>query len=484
MTGNGTPVQNSGMMPVMICLSLAAFMSTLDTIMVSVSLPTITKDLQVTPAISSWIIIVSMLVSSSFLMTFGSVGDKFGHRRVFLCGFAIFTASSLLSGFAADIWLLLFLRVFVGVGTGIIMALSPALVATVLPQSVKGKAFGLIAASASVALTIGPVIGGYITEHFSWNWIFFVNVPIGLAAIILIFRFIPVQVPSVRTRFDYPAAFLLFFCLVGLLFCLNAGNISGLDARIIPFILAGALVIGGAFLWHEHRAPSPMIPLRLFRIVPFTASVFAALVMMTAYGGVLLIFPLFFESVWMFSPEQAGSMLVAASAGLMIASILAGGLVDRIGCRKPAIIATGLAIAGSVLLLVLPGMNVMVLPAIAGLFLFGAGAGGFYPPNISLVMKYAPKGDEGAVSGILMTMRMLGQAVGFAFFGTVFGIFAAKDSSGAAFHGPGTVAPEALLPGFTAVFLMTILLLFITFLLVLMAREVRESPADSLTAGG
>jgi len=483
MTRNCNPVQNRGTMPVMICLSLAAFMSTLDTIMVSVSLPTITKDLQVTTALTSWIFIVTMLVSSSFLMTFGSVGDKLGHRRVFLCGFAIFTVSSLLSGFVADIWLLLALRVFVGVGTGIIMALSPALVATVLPPSLKGKAFGLIAASASVALTAGPIIGGYIIEHFRWNWIFFVNVPIGLVAMILIFRFIPAQVPSLRTRFDYPAAFLLFFSLVGLLFCLNAGDIGGLDAHIVPFILAGSLLLGAAFLWHEHRAPSPMIPLRLFRNVPFTASVFAALFMMTAYGGVLLIFPFFFESVWMFSPEQSGSMLVAASAGIMIASVLAGGLVDRIGCRKPAIIATGLAIAGSILLFVLLGTNIMVLPAVAGLFLFGAGAGGFYPPNISLVMKYAPKGDEGAVSGILMTMRMLGQAVGFALFGTVFGIFA-KKASGAAFHGPGTVAPEALLPGFTAVFLVTVLLLVITFLLVLMVRESRESPADNPRAGG
>jgi len=483
MTRNCNPVQNRGTMPVMICLSLAAFMSTLDTILVSVSLPTITKDLQVTTALTSWIIIGSMLVSSSFLMTFGSIGDKLGHRKVFICGFALFTVSTLLSGFAADIWLLLVLRVFVGVGTGIIMALSPALVATVLPPSLKGKAFGLIAASASVALTIGPVIGGYITEHFSWNWIFFVNVPIGLVAMILIFRFIPLQVPSVRTRFDYPAAFLLFFSLVGLLFCLNAGDISGLDADIVPFILAGSLLLGAAFLWNEHRAPSPMIPLRLFWNIPFTASVFAALFMMTAYGGVLLIFPFFFESVWMFSPEQSGSMLVAASAGIMIASVLAGGLVDRIGCRKPVIISTCIAIAGSILLCFLVGTNIMVLPAIAGLFLFGAGAGGFYPPNISLVMKYAPKGDEGAVSGILMTMRMLGQAVGFALFGTIFGIFA-KNASGVAFHGPGTVAPEALLPGFTVVFLVTVLLLIITFLLVLMVREVRENPADSPSASG
>ena len=483
MTGTITPVQNRGMMPVMICLSLAAFMSTLDTVMVSVSLPSITKDLQVTTALTSWIFIISMLVSSSFLMTFGSLGDKFGHRRVILFGFAIFTGSSLLCGFAADFRLLLALRVFVGIGTGIIMALSPALVATVLPPSLKGKAFGLIAASAAVALTAGPVIGGYITEHFSWNGIFFVNVPVGLFAIILTLLFIPVQVHSARTRFDHPAAFLLFFCLVGLLFCLNAGDIGEPGARMVPFILAGSLVLGGAFLWHEHRTPFPMIPLHLFTKIPFTASVFAALFMMTAYGGVLLIFPLFFESVWMLSPEQAGSLLVAASAGIMIASLLAGGCVDRIGCRKPAIIAAGLAVAGSVLSFILLGTTIMVLPAVAGLFLFGAGSGGFYPPNISLVMKYAPKGDEGAVSGILMTMRMLGQAVGFALFGTVFGIFSQK-ASGTVFYGPGTVAPEALLPGFSAVFLLTVLLLVITFLLVLMAGEVREGQDGCSGDGG
>jgi MFS family permease len=267
------------------------------------------------------------------------------------------------------------------------------------------------------------------------------------------------------------------------LFCLNAGDIGATFAQIVPFILAGSLALAAAFIWHEHRARFPMIPLRLFKNIPFTASILAALFMMTAYGGVLLIFPLFFESVWMFSPEQAGSMLVAASAGIMIASVLAGGLVDRIGCRKPAIIATGLAVAGAVLSFLLLGTSIMVLPAVAGLFLFGAGSGGFYPPNISLVMKYAPKGDEGAVSGILMTMRMLGQAIGFALFGAVFGTFV-KNASGGEFHGPGTVAPEALLPGFGAAFLLTVLLLVITLLIVFMAREVREDPADSPAAGG
>ena len=220
-----------------------------------------------------------------------------------------------------------------------------------------------------------------------------------------------------------------------------------------------------------------MIPLRLFKNIPFSASVFAALVMMTAYGGVLLIFPLFFESVWMFSPEQSGSMLVAASAGLMTASLLIGGLVDRIGCWKPMLLATGIAVAGAVLLYLLMGTSVMVWLAIAGLFLFGAGAGGFYPPNISFVMRYAPKGDEGAVSGILMTMRMLGQAVGFALFGTAFGIFT-KMASGRDFYGPGTVAPQALVPGFSLVFLLTVLLLVITLLLVFFAREAREDSAN------
>ena len=466
------PAQNRSFLPVMLCLSLAAFMSTLDTIMVSISLPTITKDLHVTASLASWIFIVSMLVSSSFLMAFGSLGDKFGHRRVFLCGFAIFSLSSFLSGFAGDLRHLLVLRVLLGAGAGIVMALSPALVATVIPPSVRGKAFGLIAASASIALMIGPVIGGYITGHFSWNWIFFVNVPVGLAAIVLGFLFVPAHVPVVRTRFDYPAAFLLFLSLSGLLFCLSAGQMGGEYAGMVPFILAGSLLLGAALLWHERRTPSPMIPLRLFRKIPFTASVFAALAMMTAYGGVLLIFPFFFESVWMFTPEKAGSLLVAASAGLMAASILAGGLVDRIGCYKPAIIATLIAITGSVIALFL-GTIVVLLPAALGLFLFGAGSGGFYPPNISLVMKYAPAGDEGAVSGIVMTMRMLGQAAGFALSGAVFGFFAGK-ASGGVYRGPGTVNSDVLMPGFTAVFLVTVLLLAITLVLVFMAREGRQ----------
>lgn len=473
MTGDDIPVPAHGTLPVMICLSLAAFMSTLDTIMVSISLPTIAEDLHVTTATASWILIASMLVSSSFLMALGSLGDKFGHRRVLLTGFAIFSLSSLLSAFAADIRHLLLLRIFVGIGAGTVMALSPALVATVLPRSVRGKAFGLIAASASVALIIGPLIGGYITGHFSWSGIFFVNVPVGLAAIVLASLFIPVRIPPAKARFDYPAAFLIFFSLAGLLFCLNAGEVGGAFAGMVLPVLAVSLALMAVFVWHEQRTGFPMIPLRLFRKIPFTSSVFAALAMMTAYGGVILIFPFFFESVWMLSPEKSGSLLVAASAGLMAASMLTGGLVDRIGCYRPAIIATLIAVAGSVAVLTL-GTDVVVLPALLGLFLFGAGSGGFYPPNISLVMGFAPEGDEGAVSGILMTMRMLGQATGFALYGAVFSYFADK-AAGGVFAGPGTVAPEALMPGFTVAFVVTLLLLLITLALVFMAREDQKS---------
>jgi MFS family permease len=254
MTGDDVPVPARGTLPVMICLSLAAFMSTLDTIMVSISLPTIAGDLHVTTALASWILITSMLVSSSFLMALGSLGDKFGHRRVLLIGFAIFSLSSLLSGFAADIRYLLLLRIFIGIGAGTVMALSPALVATVLPQSVRGKAFGLIAASASVALIIGPLIGGYITGHFSWSGIFFVNVPVGIAAIVLASLFIPARIPPARARFDYPAAFLLFFSLAGLLFCLNAGELGAAFAGMVLPVLLVSIVLGAIFVWHEQRS--------------------------------------------------------------------------------------------------------------------------------------------------------------------------------------------------------------------------------------
>jgi MFS family permease len=464
----------------MVCLSLAAFMSTLDTIMVSLALPTISKELHLTAALTSWIFIISMLVSSSFLLAFGSLGDKFGHRRILLCGFGIFSLGSFLSVFAGTIEHLLLLRVLVGAGAGIVMALSPALVSTALPQSVRGKAFGMIAASASIALMIGPVIGGYIIGHFSWNYIFLVNVPVGIAAIALGFLFVPAHTPTVWTRFDYPAAFLLFFSLSGLIFSFNADQLGAEYATMVPYVLFGALVLAGVFIWHEKRTPFPMIPLRLFRKIPFTASVFAALAMMTAYGGVLLVFPFFFESVWMLSPESSGSLLVSASLGLMIAAIFAGGFVDRIGCWKPAIIATLIALAGSVIVLFL-GTSVFLLPAVLGLFLFGAGSGGFYPPNISLVMKFAPKGDEGAVSGIVMTMRMLGQAAGFALFGTALGYINGK-ASGGTYNVPGTVAPpDVLMPGFTGVFLITVLILVITLVLVFMARDERESSVNSGT---
>ncbi len=469
---NGTDTQHNHppVFLVMICLTLGAFMSTLNTSIVSVSLPSITNDLQVSPDLTAWILVVYLLFSSSFLMTMGSLGDTLGHRRVFLAGFLIFTLSSFLSGLVHNIWTLLVLQALQGLGGGIVLALGPALISTVLPENMRGRAFGLIGASVSVALITGPILGGFLVELFSWHTIFFVNVPIGIAAIILVHRYIPGHCPVKTGGFDYKAALLLVPALAGLLYILSTWGKGGRELPYLPFILAGALVFAVLFIWHESRTSEPMVPLRLFGSLPFTASVLASSLIMATYGGLLVVFPYFFELIWKFSPEQAGYMVVAASAGLMIASILAGRSVDRSGATKTIITATCLAIGGSLVFLIL-GLNTFVLAAILGLFLFGAGTGAFYPPNISLVMKCARPGDEGAMSGIITTMRVLGQAVGVTLYGTVFGLFAITQSASREFPGAGSPSPTVLFPGFTAVFVLTVILLTATLVLVIVAKE-------------
>jgi EmrB/QacA subfamily drug resistance transporter len=475
MTGTLTPEHERHALAVMICLSLGAFMSTLDTSIVSVSLPSISRDLTVSPVFSSWLLTIYLLFSASFLLAMGSLGDKLGHRRVLTAGFVIFTAASLLSGFVHEIWQLLFLQAVEGLGAGMILAISPALIATLLPESRKGQAFGLIGASVSVALIAGPLLGGYITGNFNWHGIFFVNVPVGVAAVILIFLFIPSLPPLKRDRFDYAGAFLLAAALCGLLACLSLWGHSGPETAYLPFILIVSLMLVLLFIWHEMRSPAPMIPLHLFSSVPFSASVFASFMIMAVYGGLLMILPFFFQGIWKFSPGQTGYMVVAASAGLMIASILSGRSVDRAGYRTPIIIATCTAISGAVLFLFL-GTDVMVLPAILGLFLFGAGAGGFYPPNISLVMRFAEKGSEGAISGTVTTMRFLGQSVGITLFGAVFTFISKIPPKGSEFPGTVELTRESVLHGFTAVFLIAVLFLVICLVLVLFTREPMESP--------
>lgn len=398
------------------------------------------------------------------------MGTGLATAGCFFLGFFIFTLSSLLSGLVHDIWSLLCLQALQGLGGGIVLALGPALISTVLPENVRGRAFGLIGASVSVALIAGPILGWYLTEQFSWHAIFFMNVPIGIAALILVYRYIPGHPPVKRGGFDWPAALLLVPSLAGLLYTLSAWGKGGPEASFLPVILALAIGFAALFVWHESHTREPMVPLRLFGNLPFTASVLASFLIMATYGGLLVLFPFFFELIWKFSPEQAGYMVVAASAGLMIASILAGRSVDRSGAVKTIIAATGLAIGGSLIFPFL-GMNALVLPALLGLFLFGAGTGAFYPPNISLVMKCARPGDEGAMSGIITTMRVLGQGVGVALYGTVFGLFAVSVPQGGIIARAGTPPPSELFPGFTSVFVLTVVLLIATLVLVIVAKE-------------
>jgi EmrB/QacA subfamily drug resistance transporter len=478
MTAIMRPEHERHVLAIMICLSLGAFMSTLDTSIVSVSLPSISRDLSVSPVFTSWILIIYLIFNASFLLSMGSLGDKFGHRRVLIAGFSIFTIASLLSVFVPDLWALLFLQAAEGLGGGIILAISPALIATLLPESRKGQAFGLIGAFVSVALIAGPVLGGYITGSFNWHGIFLVNVPVGMAATALVLLFIPNVPPMKRDRFDYAGAVLMAAALCGLLACLSLWGHSGPQTPYLPYILILSLIIAVLFLWHEMRTPAPMMPLHLFLSVPFSASVFASFTIMAVYGGLLMILPFFFQGIWKLSPEQTGYMVVAASAGLMIASILSGRSVDRAGYLKPIIIATCTAIAGALLFLFL-GMGAGVIVALSGLFLFGAGAGGFYPPNISLVMRFADKGSEGAVSGTVTTMRFLGQSVGIALFGAVF-VFVSKISlSGPWINANVELVRKSVLNGFTAVFLIAVLFLAICLVLVLFTREPPGKAADS-----
>ena len=165
--------------------------------------------------------------------------------------------------------------------------------------------------------------------------------------------------------------------------------------------------MAAVFLCHELHTPAPMISFHLFRAYSFSASIMASFLIMAPYNGLLTILPFFFENIWNFSPEQTGYLVVAAAAGFMAASFLSGRSVDVFGCRRPLLIATCFALSGACLF-ILPGMEVLTPAARIGLFLFGAGSGGFNPPNISLVMKFADAGSEGVVSGILTAMRFLG----------------------------------------------------------------------------
>ncbi len=386
-------------------------MATLDGSIVNIALPSIGQAFGIDLATVEWVVVAYLLVVGSLLLPFGRLGEVLSFRRVYLAGFAVFTVASVLCGASPGPVALVAARALQGVGAAMIMAMGPAIIARTFGPGERGRALGLNAVSVAIGLSLGPALGGLLTEFGTWRAIFFVNVPFGIFAIAWAARVLPVEPPGRRQPFDLPGAALSASGLFALLLALSQAETWGWTSPLTIGLLILAAILGAAFVGVERRTASPMMDLGLFRIRAFSAGLVAVVVAFAGLFTATFLMPFLLQEGSRYTPLQAGLLITPIPIASAIVAPFGGALSDRIGPRLPASLGITLLAAGLLSLTTLPeGFAVGDLAW--RLALIGAGQGLFLPPNSSAILGSVPRPRLGTASGMTAQMRVVGQALG------------------------------------------------------------------------
>jgi EmrB/QacA subfamily drug resistance transporter len=391
----------------------------LDVTIVNVALPDIQSDLDASFSSLQWVIDAYALTLASFLLIAGSVGDRIGRRRVFSFGFALFTAASFACGLSGDPTVLNVARGFQGAGAAAMFATSLALIAQEFEGRERANAIGLWGATVGGAVAIGPLIGGLITEGLGWEWIFFVNVPIGIGAIVLTETRLANVKATDPQPIDWPGLVTFSAGLFLLIFGLIRGNAEGWGSAPIVASLGGAVLLLLAFLAIESRRESAMLDLSLFRKPSFTGVSVVAFALSAGMFAMFLYLTLYIQGVLGYSPLEAGLRFLPLTVLSFIVAPISGRLLSRVPAR--AIMGTGMILVGIGLIL-MHGIEVGDdwTTLLLGSLVAGIGIGMTNPGIASVAIGVVDAARAGMASGINSTFRQVGIATGTAALGAIF----------------------------------------------------------------
>jgi EmrB/QacA subfamily drug resistance transporter len=397
---------------------LGSLMGPLDASIVNTVLPKITESFHTDVSITQWVPTVYLLTISCLILLYGRLGDMLGYKRIFICGLAAFTLTSLLCGFSQNIWMLIAFRALQGLAAGMMMSVSFAIIASTFPAAQRGRAMGIYAISIAIGLGIGPTLGGAIAEYGSWQYVFFVNIPIGICALLLGSRVIPKGSVKPGQHLDVAGAFAAFVFLTSfLLFANRGGNWGWLSAASVSLMVIAAISVA-AFIQIERRTKQPMLNLELFESRVFSFASLSALINFMALYALVFITPFYLAFVLKYSILKVGLVMAASPVATLIVAPLSGVLSDRIGSRVLAVCGM---IACSIGMFLLSGLDASSTSFDVAwrLAICGTGSGMFQSPNNSAVMGSVPAMRLGIASGMLAAMRNVGMVLGIAIAGAV-----------------------------------------------------------------
>jgi len=465
---------------ILIVASIASFMSALDGTIVNIALPSIAKAFDLSTSSVAWVSTIYLLVIAGLLLIIGKITDTIGLKKIFLGGFAIFVIGSFSCGFFPDLFhsfnILLVSRIIQAIGGGMMIVVAPAMLSRFMPGDRRAKGLALVMLFSAIGMALGPTLGGYLTEYLSWNWIFFINVPVGIIAIIMGLIVIPENKPDScsRKRFDTSGAILIFVGLAALLFAFSEGfSLGWTSPQIIISILLAIIFIGG-FIRRELHFENPLIELDMFKSKSFVILNTVYALLYFTFAGANYLLPFYLEYVHGFSTSNAGLILTSLSVGMMITGIISGLVYAKLVGKIKYMVMVGVIFIGVGYFLLshlspITGLGVII----TALSLIGLGLGITITPLTTLIMGVAPPSKQGMVSSLTGLERYAPMTIGVAVYNliVIVGIVTIAKDSGITYKTPADISPSILALGFDLAFVISVILALVILILCFFIKE-------------
>lgn len=401
------------------CLSL--LIVSMDATIVNVAIPAIRTDLHAGPAQLQWVVDVYTIVLASLLILSGATGDRFGRRRIFQIGLTVFAIGSVLCSLAPSIDMLIAARFVQGIGGSMLNPVALSLISQVFTGRVeRARALGMWGAVVGISMALGPTVGGLLIEYVGWRAVFWINLPICAAAIILTAVFVPESKSATMRSIDPIGQLLAVAFLFGVVFTLIEGPGKGWTSPLVLGVAVSSTVAFVAFLYYESRRSDPFIDLRFFRSIPFASATLTAVSAFAAWGAFLFVMSLYLQTERHFTPMQTGLIYLPIAVGALVFSPLSGRLVGRFGAR-PSLLTAGVLITAASVMLTFLTATTPVWELLVVFTVFGIGFSMVNAPVTNAAVSGMPLDRAGAAAAVTSTSRQVGVCIGVALCGSLTG---------------------------------------------------------------
>jgi EmrB/QacA subfamily drug resistance transporter len=461
---------------VLVLVCMAQFMVILDATIVNVALPSIQTDLEMSDADLQWIVNAYTLVFGGFLLLGGRAGDLVGRKKIFLAGVVVFSVASLLNGLAPSSEFLIVARGLQGLGGALIAPAALSIITTTFAEGAdRTKAMSVWAAIAVGGAAVGLLLGGILVDAFSWPWIFFVNVPVGIAVFVAAFRYVPESKDERSHKaFDIPGAVTVTAGLLFLVYAIVKTEEKGWGSLHTLIVGGIALALLAAFLVIERRSVEPLVRLSIFRVATVRAANVAMFFVASGLFAMFYFTTLYLQRVLGYSPLEAGLAFLPFTAGIIVGAGLSQALVSRVGARELPLIGMTMAIAGMLMFLRLELGGDYVTDVLPGFVLASIGMGLTFVPITLIATSGIPPADAGLASGLFNTSQQIGGSLGLAILSTL--AVSARDDTLAQIPVEPTPdqTAQALLDGFHVAYIGSAVLIGVAAVLLLLLLRRRD----------